>query len=104
VRYIYLNPLRVGLVKDLKQLERYPYCRHGTILGMQTNPWQDRQSVLAQFGRREAEAKQAYRQFVAEGVELGRRPGVGWRREESIGRGMVCGEIAAATGRAGGVG
>jgi hypothetical protein len=74
VRYIHLNPLRVGLVKDLKQLERYPYCGHGVILGTQTNPWQDRDSVLAQFGVREAEAKETYRQFVAQGVELGRRP------------------------------
>jgi REP element-mobilizing transposase RayT len=33
VRYIHLNPLRVELVKDLKELERYPYCGHGTVLG-----------------------------------------------------------------------
>ena len=33
VRYIHLNPLRVELVKDLKELENYPYCGHGTILG-----------------------------------------------------------------------
>ena len=33
VRYIHLNPLRVGLVKDLRQLERYPHCGHGVVLG-----------------------------------------------------------------------
>jgi REP-associated tyrosine transposase len=32
-RYIHLNPLRVKLVGDLKELERYPYCGHGAILG-----------------------------------------------------------------------
>lgn len=74
VRYIHLNPLRVGLVKDLKALERYPYCGYGTILGAHINPWQDRDSVLAQFGRRESEAREAYRQFVSEGIPLGRRP------------------------------
>jgi hypothetical protein len=74
VRYIHLNPLRVELVKDLKQLERYPYCGHGTILGTQSNPWQDGDSVLAQFGQRGAEAKEAYRRYIAEGVALGRRP------------------------------
>jgi REP element-mobilizing transposase RayT len=74
VRYIHLNPLRVELVKDVRQLERYPYCGHGTILGTQSNPWQDRDSVLAQFGKREAEAREAYRGYVVEGVALGRRP------------------------------
>jgi putative transposase len=74
VRYIHLNPLRVELVNDLKGLEKYSYCGYGTILGTQTNPWQDRDSVLAQFGRRETEAKEAYRRFVAEGVGMGRRP------------------------------
>ena len=33
VRYIHLNPLRVGLVKDLKELEKSPYGGHGAILG-----------------------------------------------------------------------
>jgi putative transposase len=74
VRYIHLNPLRVGSVKDLKGLEKYPYCGYGTILGTQINSWQDRDSVLAQFGQRESEAREAYRQFVSEGVPLGRRP------------------------------
>jgi putative transposase len=74
VRYIHLNPLRVELVKDLKQLERYPYSGHGTILGTQSNPWQDRDSVLAQFSKRGTEAKEAYRRYIAEGVALGRRP------------------------------
>ena len=74
VRYIHLNPLRVGLVKDVKELERYPYSGHGTILGMQSNPWQDRDSVLAQFAQREAEAREAYRDYMVAGVALGRRP------------------------------
>ena len=83
MRYIHLNPLRVKRVKDLKELERYPYCGHGTILGTQASRWQDCESVLAQFGRRASEAKEAYRRFVAEGVALGRRPelvGGGLRR------------------------
>ena len=74
VRYIHLNPLRVELVKDLKELENYPYCGHGTILGTPARQWQDCESVLTQFGTRTSEAKRAYWKFVAEGVVLGRRP------------------------------
>jgi REP-associated tyrosine transposase len=55
-------------------LEKYPYCGHGTILGTPARSWQDCESVLAQFGRRDSEATEAYRQFVAEGIALARRP------------------------------
>jgi hypothetical protein len=88
VRYIHLNPLRVELVKDLRELEKYPYCGHGTVLGTPARPWQDCESVLAQFGRRASDAKEAYRRFVAEGVRLGRRPelvGVDWHDREGNG-------------------
>jgi REP element-mobilizing transposase RayT len=82
VRYIHLNPLRVKLVNDLRELEKYPYCGHGAVLGTVTCEWQDCASVLAQFGARESEAKAAYRRFVGEGVALGRRP-------ELVGGGLV---------------
>ena len=74
VRYIHLNPLRVHLVKDMAALEKYPYCGHGAILGRIRYDWQDRHSVLAQFGSREGQAKLAYLRFVEEGLALGRRP------------------------------
>ena len=74
VRYIHLNPLRMKLVANFKALETYPYCGHRGILGVVKSEWQDLDSVLAQFGSREGDAKDAYRRFVAEGVELGRRP------------------------------
>ena len=82
VRYIHLNPLRVKLVADLRELERYPYCGHGVILGTIKNDWQERDSVLSQFGSREGDAREVYRRFVAEGVELGRRP-------ELVGGGLI---------------
>lgn len=72
----------MGLVADLKELERYPYCGHGAILGNMKNVWQDGDSVLVQFGDREGEAKSAYRRFVEEGAALGRRP-------ELVGGGVV---------------
>jgi hypothetical protein len=82
VRYIHLNPLRAKLVRDLKALAKYRYCGHGAILGQVSYEWQDRHSVLAQFGSGEAHAKSAYRRFVEEGIGLGRRP-------ELVGGGLV---------------
>ena len=38
IRYIYLNPLRAGLVNDLKELDKYPWSGHSTILGKKKNP------------------------------------------------------------------
>jgi hypothetical protein len=33
VRYIYLNPLRAGLVKDLKALDKYRFSGHSYLMG-----------------------------------------------------------------------
>ena len=82
VRYIHLNPLRVKLVRDIKALESYPYCGHGAILGKVSYDWQDRHSVLAQFGGSEGQARAAYHRFVEEGIALGRRP-------ELVGGGLI---------------
>jgi hypothetical protein len=82
VRYIHLNPLRVKLVKDMRELERYPYSGHGVITGRVGYEWQDRDHVLSWFGKKEREAVRAYREFVREGVSLGRRP-------ELVGGGLV---------------
>ena len=38
IRYIHLNPLRAGLVKDLKELDKYPWTGHSAILGRRKNP------------------------------------------------------------------
>jgi len=38
IRYIHLNPLRAGLVKDLKELDKYPWTGHSAILGKRGNP------------------------------------------------------------------
>ncbi|MBW1708235.1 MAG: transposase, partial [Deltaproteobacteria bacterium] len=38
IRYIHLNPLRARLVQDLKELDKYPWTGHSTILGHRKNP------------------------------------------------------------------
>lgn len=82
VRYIHLNPLRAKLVASVRALDRYPWCGHATLLGRIPRPWQDRRTVLGWFGRTEGSAVRAYRDYVREGILLGRRP-------ELVGGGLV---------------
>ncbi len=74
VRYIHLNPLRAGVVPDLRRLDRYPHAGHAALMGMHPRPWQETRSVLSQFGIRVGRARGQYRAFVAAGVKFGRRP------------------------------
>ena len=74
VRYIHLNPLRAQQVRDMDQLDRYPYAGHSTLMGKQSYEWQAVDAVLGQFARRAATARGKYRDFVAEGIVMGRRP------------------------------
>ncbi|MBW1981574.1 MAG: transposase [Deltaproteobacteria bacterium] len=74
VRYIHLNPLRAGLVKDFDALGSYAYCGHSVILGKQKNDWQDTDYVLAHFASEKDRARREYCLYVQEGVGRGRRP------------------------------
>ena len=82
VRYIHLNPLRARLVKSLSQLDRYRWSGHGVLMGQIERDWQDRDCVLKWFGKKENEAKAAYRSYVQKAVGEGRRP-------ELVGGGLV---------------
>jgi REP element-mobilizing transposase RayT len=74
VRYIHLNPLRGKLVKDINQLDKYPYCGHSTILGNTNNSWQEIDKILGLFHNKRYLAHRYYRNFVKKGIEQGRRP------------------------------
>jgi REP element-mobilizing transposase RayT len=83
VRYIHLNPLRAGLVRDLPALDAYPWSGHSALMAKKARPWQALDEVLGLFGRRVGEARRRYRAFLADGVARGRRPdlqGGGLRR------------------------
>jgi len=82
VRYIHLNPLRASLVKSLGELERYPWSGHGVLVGRERSDWQESKYVLRQFHPREKEAIWAYRRFMEEGKDRGRRP-------ELVGGGLI---------------
>jgi len=81
VRYIHLNLLRAGVVKDIKELNSCPWSGHSAIVGRVKRAWQDTGYVLSYFGKG-IMARRNYIKFVAEGVPLGRRP-------EMVGGGLV---------------
>jgi REP element-mobilizing transposase RayT len=99
VRYIHLNPLRGGRVRDLEALDRYPYSGHSVLMGRRENDWQATEFVLGHFGRRVSSARKAYRAFVEAGIPLGRRPELvggglirsvgGWSAVQAMGRGAA---------------
>ncbi len=74
VRYIHLNPLRAGLVKDMAALDRYCFAGHSYILGKKENTWQSVKEVLTYFDDRKPTAQSRYRQYVVKGLELGKQP------------------------------
>ncbi|MBI4396435.1 MAG: transposase, partial [Elusimicrobia bacterium] len=74
VRYIHLNPLRAQLVKDLEGLRRYPFTGHAVLMGMVKHSWQEKEFVLALFGRNEKEGHRRYEEYVREGTKEGNRP------------------------------
>jgi putative transposase len=96
IRYIHLNPIRARQVKDLEELDHYPWCGHGVLMGTCKNPLipemeessqPDRSAnpflslaektvdeVLRRFGESIDEARSHYRGFVEKGIKQGRRP------------------------------
>jgi putative transposase len=74
VRYIHLNPLRAGLVDDIKALDVYPWCGHSVLMGKSEQPWQNIEYVYRLFSSRKREARKSYRRFVVNGISEGKRP------------------------------
>lgn len=81
VRYIHLNPLRAGLVPSMRKLDTYKWSGHAAIMGNYLLPGQITDGVLLMFDEDRKVARKKYRDFVAEGVALG-------RRDELVGGGL----------------
>jgi len=82
VRYIHLNPLRAAVVRSIGELDHYPWSGHMILVGKGKNDWQEREYVLHQFHEKEWKAIRAYRRFMEEGKDQGRRP-------ELVGGGLI---------------
>jgi putative transposase len=81
-RYIHLNPLRAGIVKNGKELKGYQWCGHSAIIGRVKREWQDTDTVLAYFSKRRKRAIENYEDFVQQGIDAGSRP-------ELVGGGLI---------------
>jgi len=74
VRYIHLNPLRAGLVKNMDELDRYHFSGHSYVAGKRSNDWQAVSEVLSIFDDRLTQARSRYRDYLIQGISLGRQP------------------------------
>ena len=82
VRYIHLNPLRAAIVKNLRALNKYPYCGHSSIVGKTSYDWQDVDYILKSFASNRPESIRRYREFVKKAIAQG-------RRSDLVGGGLV---------------
>jgi hypothetical protein len=81
VRYIHLNLLRSGIVKDMRELNRCRWSGHSALAGKVDRKWQDCEYVLSCFGKGR-QAQTSYLRCVEKGIPQGRRP-------ELVGGGLI---------------
>lgn len=74
VGYVHLNPLRSGIVADLKALSIYPYSGHSALMGKRTKSFQDVDFVLGLFGSQRSSARRNYQNYLQKNIGLRRRP------------------------------
>jgi len=74
VRYIHLNPLRAGLVEDMKGLDNHPWCGHSVLMNKTKQTWQNVDYVYGLFSDKKRLARTRYRTYVEKGILDGKRP------------------------------
>ncbi len=74
VRYIHLNPVRVGPCKNTRILSKYRWTGHSALVGKRIRRWQDTAYILRFFDEKVLKARAEYAWFVQKGVLMGRRP------------------------------
>ncbi|MCD4848213.1 MAG: transposase [Candidatus Aegiribacteria sp.] len=67
VRYIHLNPLRAGMVKDLNELNHYYSSGHVHITGVCNYPWQETDLLESEFSIRGNTWISGYLDFLSDG-------------------------------------
>jgi putative transposase len=70
VRYVFLNPVRAGLVRTLAELERYPWCGYAEVMGRCAPRLTDVGETLRSFGPTMESGRRALARWMAEGLSL----------------------------------
>ncbi|MBW6512510.1 MAG: transposase [Desulfuromonadaceae bacterium] len=81
VRYIHLNPLRVGLAESIDELDSYRWSGHGVIMGHAEFAGQNADELLQMFDSKKGRARKQYRTFIEDGINQG-------KRDELVGGGL----------------
>ncbi len=68
IRYIHLNPLKAGILTNLKALDSYAWTGHAVLMGKRRHPWQSVDETLSHFAKRISTARMRYREFMTEGL------------------------------------
>lgn len=67
VRYIHLNPLRAGVIKNLANLDKYISSGHVHITGVCNYPWQDTELLESEFSGGDQSWISNYMNFLSDG-------------------------------------
>lgn len=68
IRYIHLNPLKANIVKNVSELNKYPWTGHSVIAGNKVYPWQDVNLILDLFGNKKETGLKQYFRFIYDGL------------------------------------
>ena len=68
----YLNPIRANIVKDMRELDKYEWSGHSIVMGNGKRQWQEIADVLKMFGSVVSTAREKYREYIEEGIKLGK--------------------------------
>lgn len=75
VRYINLNPLRAGVVLDVKQLNNFKFCSHNLLIkNSKPLKWFGKDEILSLFAKTERKAIKVYQQFIFDGMDIPEKP------------------------------
>jgi len=87
IRYVHNNPVRAGIVASAEQST---WSSHRAYLGLEPAPaWLNIGEILGRFRDDPADARRAFADFVAEGVDEQRRPELSGERPDRVGHALA---------------